>query len=139
MTNLTDARLLFRTWAQSFDPSSSGELETASSPVQEAWLSLAAAAKLLNSEEEEPVHVIPGLLYLLTWSAKDRWADRRAPRFTQIGLTFFTEGAGARDFGWYVLEQQEGGYPIPNYVPYAPETIRRIPGIVYPPFPPIQD
>lgn len=134
MTNLTDARILYATWARCFDPSSSGSFDRLSSPVQEAWLYLAATAKMLSSEEDVPPPIVPGLLYLATWDAKARWGDKLAPKFPQLYLTFFPEEPY---LGGYIAEQVCGSFPILVYIPIFPEKLRRIPGMIYPPFPPI--
>jgi hypothetical protein len=134
MTNLTDARILYRTWAQSFDPSSSGSLDRLASPSQEAWLYIAATARMLSSEEDTPPPIVPGLLYLATWTPSARWGNKLAPQSPQLYMTFFPEDDR---LGGYVVEQERGGFPTLTYISTIPEKLRRIPGMIYPPFPPL--
>ncbi len=124
MANLSDAMILYATWAQCFDPDSP-PFHRLSSPVQEAWLYTAAMARMLDQTPEPKALVIPGLIHMATWSAHDRWANLRSPGQPQVGFTLTHRP------GFFVLETEIDHVPTLTYVPTPPKEIRRVPGLIY--------
>ena len=123
MARLSDARVLYRIWASHFDPTQ-GDLGRAAASVQEAWLLVAAGARMLDTTPEPPALVIPGHLYMATWRELDSWKGD-APRRPKVAFLYPDEER------LYVLDEERYHIPIIRRVPTPPDTIRRIPGMIY--------
>lgn len=120
MANLSDARILAATFYRHHDPEAP-DLTRMPRSTQEAWLLVAAAARMLDQIPEPIPHLQPGQLYLARWHERDSWlgdAPRRPVVICYMG------GLS------YIINPGEP--PIIELIPSPPAfSIQRIPGLIY--------
>jgi len=126
MANLTDAKLLYLTWARHFDPSAP-PFEGLSSATQEAWLLVAAAARMLDQQPEPPPLVLPGLHYIARWTERDGWHGA-TPRRPALCFTL--------NNNHFAIMEAPNEIPIVVKVERPPSEMRKIGGMIYD-YPPI--
>jgi hypothetical protein len=124
MANLADARILAATFYQHHDHNAP-PLDRMPQATQEAWLLVAAAARMLDSTPEPVPHLQSGHLYMARWHERDSWRGDVPRRPTIICYM----GAGS-----YIIDPGEP--PIIEYIASpAASSISRIPGLIYDPTP----
>ncbi len=119
----TDARILHGIWAQHFDPNYTS-LEYAGYHAQEAWLSVATAAKLIAESPSPAPTIIPGLPYLARFHKHDGWADKNAPSRPQLVLYMNPSKL-------FVIETRPEELPTLTGLNVKPTEIREVPGLIY--------
>lgn len=120
MSNWTDARILHGIWASHFDPDHSS-LNYACNAAQEAWLLVAAAARLLPTAPEETSHVKPGHLYIVKYPERESWKGA-APRQPVIGFSLNNIP--------YLIQEHEGEVPAFIRIDGSP-VFHTIPGLIH--------
>jgi hypothetical protein len=124
MANQFDARVLYETWARHFDPNSPG-WDRLPSSVKEAWIIVAAGARMLDSSPEPPPYLIPGYPYMASWHSRDYWNQEHAPSYPHIVY------ADASDDRPFVLVHTVDSLPVFRRASRPALHYRRIPGFVY--------
>lgn len=122
MSDLLNARVLYRTWAQHFDPTA-GPLERAPASVQEAWLLVAASAKILVLQPSPPPRVIPGMLYLATFPELSSWKGE-CPRRPTVVFSLSPDHL-------YGFQLHENETPVLHHISSKSAELREIPGLIY--------
>ncbi len=123
MANMHDARILYTLWARRFDPSAP-TWEQLATAVREAWLLVAAGARMLNDLPEPDPYLRPGHLFLASWNSRDSWKGD-APR--RPAISFVLDGSPYT----FVIEPEADNVPIISTCLIKPATFHRIPGLIY--------